>query len=38
MGRTCNAEPGLSTKNGAGIESSRKKALGKTIIEMGRYS
>lgn len=27
-----------STKNGVGTESSRKKALGKTKIEMGRYS
>jgi hypothetical protein len=27
-----------STKNGVGIESSRKNALGKTIIEMGRYN
>jgi hypothetical protein len=27
-----------STKNGAGTESSRKKALGKTEIQMERYS
>jgi hypothetical protein len=33
-----NAEPGLSIKNDAKTESSRKKALGKTKIEMGRYS
>jgi len=38
MGRPCNEEPKLSTKNCTKTKSGRQKTLGNTKTEVGRYS